>query len=263
MGLKSSLETIACLPIAGFEGRGKQINKLLYGMHLLAFAQLIVMVCYSFACGLKQCKHNLWLAVLCCLINLVVFWIRGWLELDDADLAMVVVLFFIYPGFILSILSVAINLVRILFGLGEALADPVIVPMILRITMLLLAVLFVITMLLVILEIRLIRRSEIVITDGAFEHIRRVVLSNKKEKAVEISPRLVRPKEVIRIPAFLKDDETKKELSEDVYQAVIDREQIRIWRDGKRIFHKANTNSELILFINPKGKHLQEEKQNV
>lgn len=152
---------------------------------------------------LGQCKHNLWLSASVILLDLLCFLFMGLLDLKGTDGFLAILICLALPAGGISLTAIIINIVRMVFGLGdESPAYPVTVPVFMIVLAAAFGGLAVLLLLLVIWEIRLIRGSEIVITNGAFARYRSVVLKNGSERNVELAPKGFLPKNVFEIRAL-------------------------------------------------------------
>ncbi len=255
--IKSFLETFILAPFLFVReaGKGKPIYKLGYALHFLLWAGSIAMLVFSITNpDLGQCKHNLWLSGLLILLDFLCFWFLGMLDLEDTDGYFGIIICLALPAAAISVAAMIVNVVRMVFGLGgEISVNPVTVPVFMRILAAVFGVLAVLVLLLAVCEIRLIRGSEIVITEGVADKYRSVILKNGRERKVELAPYVFLPKNVFEIRTYLKEEEHSKIVKEGIYQIELSKNEIVVSRGEDKIFVKQNT-SYFYVWLNPRGR---------
>ena len=258
--IKSFLETFILAPFLFVReaGKGKPIYKLGYALHFLLWAGSIAMLVFSITNpDLGQCKHNLWLSGLLILLDFLCFWFLGTLDLEDTDGYFGIIICLALPAAAISVAAMIVNVVRMVFGLGgEISVNPVTVPVFMRILAAVFGVLAVLVLLLAVCEIRLIRGSEIVITEGVADKYRSVILKNGRERKVELAPYVFLPKNVFEIRTYLKEEEHSKIVKEGIYQTELDQNEIVVRRGEKKIFVKKYSN-EYVIYVNPRGRQIR------
>ena len=257
--IKSFLETFLLAPFLFVReaGKGKPIYKLGYALHFLLWAGSIAMLVFSITNpDLGQCKHNLWLSGLLILLDFLCFWFLGTLDLADTDGYFGIIICLALPAAAISVAAIIVNVVRMVFGLGgEISVNPVTVPVFMRILAAVFGVLAVLVLLLAVWEIRLIRGSEIVITEGLADKYRSVILKNGKERKVELAPYVFLPKDVFEIRTYLKEEEHSKTVKEGIYQIELSKNEIVVRRGEDKIFVMQNI-SNFYLYLNPRGRRM-------